>query len=187
MRRRGAERYATRAANSDVSSAPAAPLVYEVSSAPVTPALPDVPTAPVVFAVPPGTSANYQDPEYLTDEEVKRFMLKLTSRIYSKFGEFAGGAFEGPVLILLAALQGLLEDARGSMSTVNPAAVLPAFKRFRIFLDALSFEIVASRELQSCRMACRVLNQTLDHYGLRQKLLTDPFDPKLVSQPALAL
>jgi hypothetical protein len=79
----------------------------------------------------------------------------------------------------LSSAADLPEDPSVNLSTVGPAADLPAHTGFRILLDALTLEIVASREVQGCRMVWRVLKQTLDHYGARQTLLTDIFDPAL--------
>jgi hypothetical protein len=205
-----AMRSATSAANSAApaaanSAAPAAPAVrnvanvFDVHDAPAARVVPAVPPA-----VPPGSSAARQDVDFLSTEAEAAFRSKLNKRINAKLSQLAGDDFDGPVAVMLAALQELLEDPRGdlsilssaadlpedpslNLSTVGPAADLPAHTGFRILLDALTLEIVASREVQSCRMVWRVLKQTLDHYGARQSLLTDVLDPALASQPALAM
>jgi hypothetical protein len=173
--------------------------VFDVHDAPATRVVPAIPPT-----VPPGSSAARQDVDFLMTEAEAAFRSKLNKRIIAKLNQFAGEDFDGPVAVMVAALQELLEDPRGdlsilssaadlpedpsvNLSTVGPAADLPAHTGFRILLDALTLEIVASREVQSCRMACRLLKQTLDHYGARQTLLTDVLDPALASQPALAI
>jgi hypothetical protein len=74
--------------------------------------------------------------------------------------------FRRPVDELLAALLDFVEDPRGTLPAVNPAADLPAHKCFRILLDVRSFEVVASREVQSCTMIWLVLKWTPECHGL---------------------
>jgi hypothetical protein len=114
------------AANSAAPAAPAAPAVRDVANvfnvhdAPAARVVPAVPPA-----VPPDSSAARQDVDLLTTEAEGAFRSKLNKRINAKLSQFAGDDFDGPVAVIMAALQELLEDPRGDLSILSSAADLP--------------------------------------------------------------